>query len=255
MKTPISAFLITCNEQAHIREALEALVEFDEVIVVDSGSEDDTVAIAKECGAKVYHQPWLGFAKQKNYAMSLCRNDWVINVDGDEILSAECVSEVQSIVDSGNYDAIRMYFEDEFWGAPMHPKSKKRSITRIFKRSQAQFPLHRKVHENIQLPSGARLAHLSNLVYHYGYNSTEFYMYKQNCYSGLKASEKFEASATPSIAKLLLVFPLTFIKMYVLKKSYKSGVRGFVHSMINAMYSFLKEAKLFELTYRNNRKS
>ncbi|GAA6185020.1 glycosyltransferase family 2 protein [Aliiglaciecola sp. NS0011-25] len=254
--TPISVFIITLNEEKYLNQVLENLRNFDEIILVDSGSTDNTVEIAKQYGAKVYHQDWLGFAKQKSYAMSLCRNDWVLNVDGDEILSSEFVSRIQSVVDEKSADAYRLYFEDIFWQLPMSANSKKRSIVRLYNKHKVQFPTDRLVHENVKVSKSAKQQDMSGLVIHYGYQSTEVLMEKQNKYSSLKAQEKFNKGKKPSWLKLFLVFPLMFVKAYFIERMFLSGRRGLVHAYISAMYGFLKEAKLHELHFvnKNNRK-
>ena len=254
-KLPISAFLVTFNEAEHIAEVLDALKDFAEIILVDSGSTDGTQDIAKAKGAKVVHQDWLGFAKQKSFAMSLCQYDWVINVDGDEILSPDMIKHIRELHEPEANIAMRLYFEDVFWGAPMSPHSGKRSIVRVFHRSKAQYPPDRKVHENVVLTKGVSTVKVQGLVTHFGYNTTELLMQKKNKYSSLKAIEKLEKGKKPSLLKLCTIFPLTFIKSYFLQRMFLSGKRGIVHAHIEAMYAFLKEAKLFEqhqLTKKQN---
>jgi len=245
-KLPISAFLVTCNEAAHIAEVLDALQDFAEIILVDSGSTDGTTEIAKAKGARVVHQDWLGFAQQKNFAMSLCQHDWVINIDGDEILSEQVIADIRRLQATGGDIAMRLYFEDLFWGEPMSVHSGKRSIVRVFRRSQAQYPLDRKVHENLVLAKGVSAVKVQGLVTHFGYGTTELLMQKKNKYSSLKAQEKFEKNKKASLLKLCCIFPLTFIKSYLLQRMFLSGKRGLVQAHIEAMYAFLKEAKLFE---------
>lgn len=249
-KIPASVFLVTLNEGRHLAEVLAPLHVFAEVIVVDSGSTDDTVAIATAAGARVVHQDWLGFAKQKNFAMGLCQQPWVLNLDGDEVLTDDVIASIRQLVTQAEPAALRLYFEDLFWGRPMARLSGKRSIVRLFQQGQAQYPLDRKVHENVVLANGVRELKARGLVKHYGYDSTELLMTKKNKYSSLKALEKFEKGKRASWLKLLLVFPLTFVKAYFFQKFCLSGKRGLVHAYIEAMYAFLKEAKLFELTER-----
>lgn len=252
--TPISVFIITLNEAQHIAEVIESARQFDEVVVVDSGSTDETVAIAEGLGAKVFHRNWLGFAKQKNHAMGLCQNQWVFNLDGDEILPKDVADSIQSLVDQDKADALRIYFEDIFWGNTMSPNSAKRSIVRVYKKDKVSFPLNRLVHENVELKEGAKELNVPGLVAHYGYGDTRLLMDKQNSYSSLKAQEKFNKGKRPSLLKLFLIFPLYFFKCYVLRKMFLSGRRGLVHAMIESMYAFLKEAKLFELYYLKKQK-
>lgn len=248
--TPISVFVITLNEQQHIEKMLQSVQCFDEIVLVDSGSSDKTLEIAKRYGAKIHHQDWLGFAKQKAHAMSLCQNQWVFNLDADESITAEHAAMIQKSVDENRADAFRIYFEDIFWGQPMSPSSAKRSIIRIYQKDKIAFPTDRLVHENVRLVEGATSASIPGRVVHYGYHSSDILMTKQNKYSSLKAQEKFNKGKNPSWLKLILIFPLMFIKSYLLRKMFLSGRRGLVHATIDAMYGFLKEAKLHELHYR-----
>lgn len=252
--TPISVFVITLNEQQHLEKMLKSVQCFDEIVLVDSGSSDKTLEIAKRYGAKIHHQDWLGFAKQKSYAMSLCQNQWVFNLDADESISAEHAALIQQSVNAQEADAFRIYFEDIFWGESMSPSSAKRSIVRIYKKDKIAFPTDRLVHENVRLIDGAKLSSIPGRVIHYGYHSSDILMTKQNKYSSLKAQEKFNNGKQPSWLKLILIFPLMFIKAYFLRKMFLSGRRGLVHATIDAMYGFLKEAKLHELHYRTRSK-
>ncbi|MEP4892410.1 MAG: glycosyltransferase family 2 protein [Aliiglaciecola sp.] len=253
--TPISVFIITLNEEKYLKQVLENLSHFDEIILVDSGSTDKTVELAKQYGATVYHQDWLGFAKQKSYAMSLCKNDWVLNVDGDEILSSDYVAAIQLAVDKQKADAYRLYFEDIFWQLPMSVNSKKRSIVRLYNKNKVQFPTDRLVHENVKVSKTAVQQSMPGLVTHYGYQSTEVLMEKQNKYSSLKAQEKFNKGKKPSWLKLFMVFPVMFVKAYFIERMFLSGRRGLVHAYISAMYGFLKEAKLHELHFVEKNRS
>ena len=98
MSTPISVFLITCNEQETLPAVLRSVSMFAEIIVVDSGSQDRTTAIAQEFGAKVIHQPWLGFARQKAFAMQACTHNWCFNIDGDEVVPEAVAKSIQQQV-------------------------------------------------------------------------------------------------------------------------------------------------------------
>ncbi|AWL10558.1 putative glycosyltransferase [Saliniradius amylolyticus] len=254
--TPISAFIITKNEQAHLAEVLDSLSKFDEVVVVDSGSTDQTRSIAREKGARVIERDWPGFAKQKQYAMTCCQHDWVLNVDGDEVLPEGTYEQLQKLIgaQAQSNTVIRLYFEDLFWGEPMASMSAKRSIVRCFHKSAVSYPDDRRVHENVVPKNVVNEKPMPNLVKHYGYDSTHGLMDKQNQYSLLKAKDKYDKGKRGSILKLAVIFPLTFIKAYVFKKMFASGARGFVHATIEAMYAFLKEAKLLEMNYRQRTK-
>ncbi|QJR81007.1 glycosyltransferase family 2 protein [Alteromonas pelagimontana] len=243
---PVSVFAVTLNEEQYLARMLASVQEFAEIIVVDSGSTDRTVEIAKQFGAKVYHKEWMGFARQKAYALSLCQNEWALNLDGDEVLPPEMPKHIQKLVDEERADAYRLYFEDIFWGEPMASGSAKRSIVRLYRKSDVSFPLNRLVHENVKLSADCKQGRVPGSVIHFGYPSVDVLMAKQNKYSSLKALEKFQAGKKPSLLKLVAVFPLMFIKAYFIKQMFLSGRRGLVKAVIEAMYGFLKEAKLHE---------
>ncbi|QPG05348.1 glycosyltransferase family 2 protein [Salinimonas marina] len=245
MNTPISVFLVTCNEEQALAEVLSSVAMFDEIVVVDSGSTDATVDIAKAHGARVVHQEWLGFAKQKQFAMQACQNEWCFNLDGDEVVPEHVARAIQQQVNSGEAAGLRVFFEDLFLGAPMHPAAHKRSIVRVFQKSKTHYPMERLVHENVRIEG--KVARVPGCIIHYGYNDLATYMTKQNRYSSLGAKEKFARGKAWSPVKLVLVLPLMFIKEYFLRKHFLSGFRGLIHASIDAMYAFLKEAKLYEL--------
>lgn len=246
-KTKISAYFITLNEAKTIEAAIEAVSELDEIIVVDSGSTDGTKEIAQRLGAKVIHQEWLGFAKQKAFALSLCSNDWCFNIDGDEVISPEALDEIRNLVEQRSADAIRVPFEDVFMGKSMHPKSAKRSIVRVFNKRSVEYPIDRLVHENV-IVDGKEIRSSLNIE-HYGYDTVEKLMEKQNKYSSLGAEQKFSKKKKSSLLKLISVFPLILFKTYFLRKLFLSGTRGLIQAYIEAMYAFLKEAKLYELNF------
>lgn len=245
----ISVYFITFNEARTIEAAIRAVNELDEIIVVDSGSTDGTQEIAECLGARVFHQDWMGFAKQKALALSLCSNDWCFNLDGDEIVSNQALTEIRSLVQESSADAIRVPFEDIFMGLEMHPKSAKRSIVRVFDKTCVHYPKDRLVHENV-IVDGREVRSNVNIS-HYGYETVEKLMEKQNTYSSLGAKQKFSKNQKASIVKLISIFPLILIKAFFIRKLFLSGTRGLIQAYIEAMYAFLKEAKLYELNFVN----
>ena len=114
MKLPISVFIITKNEEEHIEKTLKSVSLFDEVILVDSGSTDSTLDIAKRYRAKIYTHSWQGYAKQKQYAMSLCSNEWVLNLDGDEEVNPSLISAFKEIIEQDKADSVRFWRNDIF---------------------------------------------------------------------------------------------------------------------------------------------
>lgn len=250
-KIPVSVYMITLNEEANIGAALERMTDFDEVIVVDSGSRDRTVEIAEGYpNARASFHAWEGFAAQKAHAMSLCRNEWVLNIDADEMLTDAFIEEVRKTVAADEVDALESTRTLYRWGKrPRHPGGTDR-LVRLFRKSAGHYPA-RRVHESISIDgkiarTDAAILHHENLTY------TER-VAKANRYSAARAEDKFDAGDTVSPVTLLFIFPLTFSQHYFLKGHILDGVDGLLTSMNAAFYAFMKYAKLWELHRRRRR--
>ena len=250
---PCSVYIVTLNCGAWLQDTLESVQDFSEVIILDSGSSDDTYAIAQSFpNTKITHQDWQGYAGQKTLALAQCKNDWVLNLDGDEVLSAELKAEIERTIQTNQVDALITPINDVFLGVPNSKHTKKHAKVRFFRKSKGQYDLENKVHENVIVDGQSVRA--EGDIYHYGESSIFVKVEKNNQYSNLKAAEKFQKGKKPSLLKLSLVMPVTFLKSYFIRRSCLNGWRGFVNSMINAFYAFLKEAKLFEQYQKAARK-
>lgn len=242
---PCSVYIVTLNCAEWLKRTLESVKDFSEVIILDSGSTDDTYAIAESFpNTRISHQDWQGYAAQKSLALAQCKNDWVLNLDGDEVLSSELKAEIEQTIQSNQLDALITPINDMFLGVPNSKHTKKHAKVRFFRKSKGRYDLENKVHENVIVDGQS--ARAEGDIYHYGESSIFVKVEKNNQYSELKAQEKYQKGKVPSLLKLVLVMPLTFIKSYFIRRSCLNGWRGFVNSMVNAFYAFLKEAKLFE---------
>lgn len=249
---PCSVYIVTLNCGAWLKDTLNSVKDFSEVIILDSGSTDETYAIAQTfSNVKISHQDWQGYAGQKSLALAQCRNEWVLNLDGDEVLSNELKSEIVQVIQANQIDALITPINDVFLGVPNSKHTKKHAKVRFFRKSKGHYDLANKVHENVIVEGQSVKA--EGDIYHYGESSIFVKVEKNNQYSNLKAVEKFQKAKKPSLLKLSLVMPMTFLKSYFIRRSCLNGWRGFVNSMINAFYAFLKEAKLFE-QYQNVKK-
>jgi glycosyltransferase involved in cell wall biosynthesis len=251
MKLPISVFIITKNEEEHIEKTLKSVSLFDEVILVDSGSTDSTLDIAKRYRAKIYTHSWQGYAKQKQYAMSLCSNEWVLNLDGDEEVNPSLISAFKEIIEQDKADSVRFWRNDIFINKPLSTWSKKPNNHRLYKRSKSFFDDSRLAHESATV--NGKEIFINETFDHFGYGSIETLTTKNNIYSSLKANEKFAKGKRYSNVKLITVFPLVFIKEYFFQRKIFSGKRGFILAIMGAYYAFIKEAKLFENHQLNNK--
>lgn len=251
MKLPVSVFIITKNEEEHIEKTLKSVSLFDEVILVDSGSTDSTLDIAKRYGAKIYTHSWQGYAKQKQYAMSLCSNEWVLNLDGDEQVNTSLINAFKEIIEQDKADSVRFWRNDIFIDKPLSTWSKKPNNHRLYKRSKSFFDDSRLAHESATV--NGKEIFINETFDHFGYGSIETLTTKNNNYSSLKANEKFAKGKRYSNVKLITIFPLVFIKEYFFQRKIFSGKRGFILAIMGAYYAFIKEAKLFENHQLNNK--
>jgi glycosyltransferase involved in cell wall biosynthesis len=242
---PVSVFIITLNEEKNIRRVLNSIKEFDETIIVDSGSSDDTINIAKEFNTQVSHQDWLGFSKQKQHAMELCKNDWVLNLDADEEIPTELLEEIKTAIAEDHANSIRFMRNDFFLNKPYPLTCKLPSNVRLYRKSKAAFDKDCMVHESAKV-AGKQIT-LKTPFLHYGYNQIEDLAAKQNDYSSLKALEKFNKGKKFSYLKLALIYPIEFIKKFIFQRYITFGWRGLILSLMNANYAFMKESKLYGL--------
>lgn len=244
MKIPASIYIICQNEEHHIRRVLESTKEFDEIVIVDSGSSDRTLEIAKEYTDKIYHQEWLGFAGQKEFAKNLCLNEWVLNLDADEEIDDTLKQEIIDTIKRDNCNGLDIRISSISMGKFNHPASKFNTRIRFFKKAFGHYP-DKMVHESIVIDGAIENA--KGFIYDYGTLDIATHLSKINNYSTLRAEEKHAKGKKSSLLKLIFVMPLAFIKSYLIKRNFLNGRRGFISSVNNAFYAFLKEAKLYEL--------
>lgn len=244
----LSVYLVTKNEERHLAEVLASCRGADEIVVVDSGSTDRTVAIAEAAGARVFHQEWLGFAAQKNLALARCSHEWVLHLDGDEVLSPGAIALIRAAIASGSADGFLIRRDDRFMGESMS-RSHLRPFLRLYRRAGARWDERQLVHEGVEVP-GRRALLEGVVLIHHGYDTAEGYMQKLVRYAALKARMRHRDGRGASLARLLLAFPLGLAKHLFLRRMILSGPRGWVRAMQDAFYMFLVEAMLLEMGRR-----
>lgn len=239
-----SVYIICKNEEKHIKRVLESVKDFTEIVIVDSGSIDKTLDIAKEFTSKIFYKEWLGFAAQKEYARSLCTNEWVLNLDADEELTSQLKDEIIQTIDENKIDGLNIKISSQYLGKFNNEKSKFNRRVRFFRKDAGHYP-EKLVHESITI--NGKVKNANGFIYDYGTIDLKTHLSKINDYSSLRAEEKFNKNKKASLVKLLLVFPLSFFKSFFIKRGFLNGTRGFIAAINNSFYAFLKEAKLYEL--------
>lgn len=244
---PISAVMITLNSERLLPTVLDALSWCDEVVVVDSGSTDRTLTIARQWGARVLHRDFDGFGTQKGYAVAQAKNDWVLVVDADEVVTPELRNEINQRV--GHEPGVIGYevpISLIFLGRLMkHGGEFKMPHLRLFNRTFGTYNTNR-VHEDVALKGGKVLT-LKNHMLHDSYGSLHEYFEKMNRYTTAGARELNGRGRRASLGQVIMRLPFTFFKEYVLKRNALNGYPGFVWSLFSAMYPVVKYAKLHEL--------
>ena len=241
MRPSITATVISFNENEKIRDCLRSLSWVDEIVVVDSGSTDGTVEIAKSFGAHVVFRPFDTFASQKNTAASLASNDWILNLDADERVSRDlyrAISEATFDVDA--YDIPRV---GDFLGRPVRPmhRASPELHTRLYDRRRCAFNSVA-VHEVV---TGYRVkGQLAGDLLHEGFRSLENLIGRFNTYSSLLVEET--PHTRPSVMRLLLRPIARLLWGLFVRGAVMDGQRGFIVSMLWAYHDFQVEAKRYE---------
>ncbi len=245
----ISLVIITRNA-AHQLPALIASAHdlADEIIVLYSGSEDATLSVSAQLGARTYSQAFLGFGPQKRHAVSLARHDWVLCLDADEKLTATLRDNIRSEIQEPRHTAYRIARRNRFFGRYLgHGEAYPDWCLRLFDRRQANWstdPVHEKV------VSEGSIGTLAGDLLHDSAENLADYIAKQNRYTDLQAQQMFEAGKRSSSAKLWLSPLARFFRFYCLKLGFLDGSAGFAHIIIGSFFSFVKYAKLQALWRR-----
>lgn len=238
----ISATIITLNEERNLPRALESLTCVDEVLVVDSGSTDRTVEIARRYGARVLTNPWPGYAAQKNFAAGQAAHDWILSLDADEALSETLAAEIQQLKRNGaRADGYRFPRMAQYMGrwirhCGWYPDYKLRLYDRHRGRWVGDY-----VHESVVV--NGRVETLEGTLHHFTCPSLSEHVRTLDRYTTLAAEELRARGQRPGLLRLLLAPPLTFLKTYLLQQGFRDGYRGLLISAMAAWYVFLKYAK------------
>lgn len=238
----LSAVLITLNAATQLEACLRSLTFCDEIVIVDSGSHDGTLALARQYGARMVGSDWLGFGPQKQFAVMQAKNDWVLCIDADERVSDELKANIIAELVKPENHAYRFTRCNRFMGRYLrHGEGYPDWSLRLFHRSHAHWS-DDAVHERVltDVPIGK----LHGDLLHDSAESLDSYLAKQNRYTTLAAQEGLAHGKRASITKLLLSPLLRFIKFYFMRLGFLDGLPGLVHILIGCQNSFTKYAKM-----------
>lgn len=237
----LSAIIITRNEAANIGDCLDSLTFCDERIVVDCGSSDDTLKIARDKGARVSLRDWKGFGPQKNLALALAQGDWVLSVDADERVTPELAQAIRTAIETGESDGYEMPRRSTFCGREMrHSGWFPDRVLRLFRRGKARFS-DDAVHERVICEG--KVARLKAPLLHYPVARLEDAIRRMDNYSTLGA-EMIVASGKPvSFFTGIAHASFTFLRVYVLQLGFLDGAAGFLLAVANAEGTYYRYMK------------
>jgi hypothetical protein len=256
MKPKLSILVLAKDEEARLPRFFASLRAFSlpyEVVLVDSGSRDATVAMARKAKARVLRRPWTGFAGTRNAAVKDCRAEWILCLDADENPDGPLCRAIQRAVTlepRGLWSVNRLNY---FLGSPVrHGGWYPDRHLRLFPKGQAWFN-ERLVHEGMEpLHGGTPVRKLEGVLHHYSYPDLSGYLARLNRYTTLQAQELFQnkgASSWTAAFRLVADPPLTFLKMYVLKAGFLDGALGLNVALLSASSTFWKYAKWWHLSW------
>lgn len=249
---PLSVAIIVLNEEDRLAECLAGLGFADEVLVVDSGSTDRTVAIAEAQGARVLAQEWLGFGRQKQFAIDQCRNRWVLVLDADERIPPETAREISEVLrqpDCAAYSLPRQNFFCGRWlkRAGWWPDR----VVRLFDRTQARMS-DRLVHEGLLV--AGRVGQLQGVIVHQANRDLSHTLAKINSYSSAGAREMAKSGRKGSLFQATSRAMWAFFHNYLLRRGFLDGREGFIQAVGDGVNVFFKYAKLWELARQTERR-
>jgi glycosyltransferase involved in cell wall biosynthesis len=243
----LTVTVITRNESANLDAALASVTWADEIVVVDSESTDGTAAIARRYTDRVETRPWPGYSAQKNHAAAIASHDWILSLDADERVTPALAAEIRALLASEpprrgyRVPRISHYLGRWIRGTDWYPDFQ----LRLYDRRAGEWN-GRQVHESVRLSGEPGL--LTNDLQHYPYRDISHHLATIDRYTTLAAEQMRADGRRPSLAGIALHPAFAFLRNFVLRGGFRNGGVGFIVSVLNSYYVFLKLAKAWELS-------
>ena len=238
----LSVIVITYNEEKNIARCLQSVQFANEIIVVDSGSQDNTVALARSLGAKVIQTDWPGYGLQKQRSLDLATHEWVLSLDADEFLAENAQAQILKAIKTQNIDAFQLPRQMVFYDRVLKFAAYEKKHIRLFRRQKAHFSLD-PVHEKVVMNDGTQCAQLPVTIFHDCYRDLTDAVAKMNRYSSLSAGMRLKQSKKSSFWKAFFSSKWMFIKSYVLQGWFLDGVPGYALAMYQSQGSWYRYMK------------
>lgn len=251
----ISVVIITKNEAHIIANTLQSLqVVTNDIVIVDSGSTDDTLAICKKMNATVIETDWSGYGINKNKGIEAAKHDWILSLDADEAIDAELQQSLLQLTCSNEDEVFNIRFKNFFcnkwirfgeWGFDWH--------IRLFNRKSVHWN-NAAVHENLVFPDDVTITKLKGNILHYTVQNRQEYDAKTDHYARMNAKKYLAAGKKPNAIKQYLSPVFAFIQHYIFRLGFLDGAEGFIIAKTTARYTFLKYRYLKEMARAANNK-
>lgn len=245
----LSVVIITYNEESDIGRCLNSVIDIaDEIVVVDSYSTDNTELICRQAGAKFYQHKFEGYIEQKNYALTLAANDYILSLDADEALDNELRHSISVAKQDFKYDGYFMNRLTNYCGkwirhGAWYPDRK----LRLFNRQKGNWA-GVNPHDSYELKANTSKNRLKGDILHYSYNSIESHIAQFNKFTSLSAIEMHKNGQQAGLLKIYLSPCINFVKGFFLRMGFLDGFYGTMICFINAFATYIKYIKLRQLS-------
>ncbi|WP_427981754.1 glycosyltransferase family 2 protein [Agarivorans sp.] len=245
-RATISAIIITKNEQDSLKDCLESLTWVDQIVVVDSGSTDGTLELAKQYTQDVYiNQDWPGFGKQKQLAQSYATGDWILAIDADERVDQQLKHNIQNMLLNPPSNTV-FNLNELTWvfGRFLRHSGWYYRHIRLYPRELTGYN-DNLVHESVVIPTACQVAELDGDILHYSYRNIEHYLVKSAGYAKAWADQREAKGKRATLGQGVLHALGCFCKMYLLKRGFLDGKQGLLIALLSAHSTFVKYADLW----------
>ena len=246
--------ILTMNEERRIEACIRSALFADEIIVVDSGSKDNTVQLAESLGAKVYHHTdWKGFAVQRNRLLQYCTSNYIFFLDADELIQPDLQAEIEAAVSSNQPDVWETYWLEVAFGRPLKRVVSRKSLPRLFRRD-ILIGFDGVVHEHANLTNPDAKRHVfHSALWHYSRETIYDSLKKLTQYSMLGAAKRAKKGRKGGVIYGLVSSTWMFIRLYFFKLAFLEGGPGFLYSFFIALEFFFRQAALkYDKKYLND---
>jgi glycosyltransferase involved in cell wall biosynthesis len=242
----VSVVIIAQDEQSCIGNAIRSCEAFaDEIVVIDGGSQDDTVLVARDLGCKVFVNCWPGYASQRNFGAERASHDWIFFIDADEIVGADLAIELSGWKDLGGAkEAYAVFRVGDFFDKQITDGY----LVRLYNKRKLRIK-EVPVHESVEAEPD-NTGYFTGVLWHHGFRSVSDHVARFNKYTDLEARKAHSERKSFSLLRLLFRPPARFAQRYILQKLYKQGIAGLTVAVLWSYYEFAREVKLYEIHWR-----